>query len=335
MRTGTGLSTKIEEADHTTTFGEQLACLVIYACGAVCDTPEIALDAAAGANFIYKAAGLFDDIQDQDKPDSLAAMVGNGAAMNTASLMLLLGQDLVNEAVAKIVSEQQNRLEEKDLSRSDFAHNPFQLWHHLSQMLTFGFRCQLLDLQEGQLPLIARLENPDFYLAKNGLKAGFICSFFVELGVILGFGGDHHQIASYRQFGFAFGMAMQLMADLGDFLSTSEFGRRDISHRQLTIPIIYAYQDFVFETEKNRFIELWQNSTAPTSKIIEIIDSKQVTLQVIALIVRYVVEADSHLRVVDPNLEKREHQMMLEMLQSFVQRLRQQFILATNTTNLM
>lgn len=297
---------------------DSLSSLVIHSCGACCSDPEFAIPAAAAMDMILMSAGLFDDIQDQDKTASLVAKVGIGEALNIALTLLLLGQKLLTDTIKERLTDNE----------------PFVLINRLNDCLLVGIKGQFLDLQEVQIPLSARLESPDYYLAKNGLKAATLFSYLTELGATLGYRSNKHEfITSYRQFGFALGMVVQLVADLGDFLASGKPGEmgRDLSHHLPTLPTVYAYEALESETKRELFVELWQKVPAPLDELLNLLNSTPAVSQTIGLITQYAVEAESFLRAIDPQLEKMEHRSMLGLLKSFIGSLRGHFLqTATN-----
>ncbi len=292
---------------------DKLSSLVVLSCGACCSNSEIAIPAAAAMDIILMSAGLFDDIQDQDKTTSLVAKVGIGETLNIALTLLLLGQKLLTDTIKERLSDNE----------------PFLLINRLNHCLLVGIKGQFMDLQEEQIPLRARLEDQDYYLAKNGLKAATIFSYLTELGATLGYGSSNHEfITNYRQFGFALGMVVQLIADLGDFLAAGKQGElsRDLSHHLPTLPTVYAYQALETEAEKELFLELWQKVPTPLEEIVNLLNSTPAVSQTISLITQYAIEAENFLRAIDPQLEKLEHRSMLGLLKSFVGSLRGYFL---------
>lgn len=294
---------------------DNLASLAVLSCGACSSTPEIALPAAAAMDIILMAAGLFDDIQDQDKSNSLVAKVGIGQTLNIALTLLLLGQNLLTKTL------------KEDLPETA----AFELINRLNHCLLVGIKGQMLDLQETQVPLQARLENSDFYLVKTGIKAATIFSYLTELGATLGFKDHNHKlVSSYCQFGFAVGMVAQLIADLGDFLDSgkSPDKGRDLRNRMPTLPTVYAYLALEPEIKRQTFLTLWQRVPVPLEEIMQLIKPTPAVSQTVGQITRYTVEAESFLRVVDPELEKVEHRAMLNLLYTFVGSLKGLFLQA-------
>jgi geranylgeranyl pyrophosphate synthase len=312
VRNAVGLTDPESKALQTNLI-DNLSSLVVFSCGAICSKPEKALPAAAAMNLIFIAAGLFDDIQDQDKANSLVAKVGIGETLNVGLTLLLLGQELLTDTL-------------KVLMPMD---DIFPLKTRLNRCLLIGIRGQLLDLQEETIPLRIRLESPDYYLVKNGLKAATIFSYLTELGAALGYKDSKHEfVAVYSQFGFALGMVVQLIADLGDFLASNKPGElsRDLTQQLPTVPSVYAYQALTSEFDKNLVIELWQKTPVAFDELIALFNTTPAVSQTIALITQYAIQAEKYLKVVDPTLEKPEHKSMLLLLRSFVGSLRGHFL---------
>ena len=292
---------------------DNLSGLVVLSCGACCPNPEMALPGAAALDLIFMAAGLFDDIQDQDKSNSLVAKVGIGQTLNIALTLLLLGQNLLT----------------KTLAENLLGAEALELLNRLNHCLLVGIKGQMLDLQETQIPLQDRLENSDFHLLKTGLKAATIFSYLTELGATLGLKDHNHKFVScYCQFGFAVGMVAQLIADLGDFLDSgkSDNRGRHLRNRLPTLPTTYAYQSLEPEIKRQTFLTLWQTVPIPLEEIVQLIKPTPAVSQTIGQITRYTVEAENFLRVVDPELEKVEHRSMLNLLYTFVGSLKGLFL---------
>lgn len=294
---------------------DNLASLVVLSCGACCPNPEIALPGAAALDLIFMAAGLFDDIQDQDKSNSLVAKVGIGQTLNIALTLLLLGQNLLAKTLKENLAEAV----------------AFELINRLNHCLLVGIKGQMLDLQETHVRLYERIESSDFYLVKTGLKAATIFSYLTEMGATLGLKDHNHKfVSSYCQFGFAVGMVAQLIADLGDFLDSgkSPDKGRDLRNRMPTLPTVYAYQALEPDIKRQTFLTLWQTIPVPLEEIVELIKPTPAVSQTIGQITRYTVEAENFLRVVDPELEIVEHRSMLNLLYTFIRSLKGLFLQA-------
>lgn len=295
-------------------------CLVIYTALASGGELQTSLHAAVGIDFLGKSSALFDDIQDQDKPDGLVQVVGTGVALNLALMLLQFGEEHVgkalNEAFALRIQPVKNcGVKAKFLTS-----------------IAFAARGQLLDLQDNSRSLPHRLENPDYYIEKCSLKTGVLIGSWLEMGASLGTiystGRAQTEICDiYRQVGFNMGIVLQLINDLKDFstgLNRPE-NSRDLTKRNLTMPFIQAYR-MLKPSAQIQMQHLWEEkSTLQTdTKLLELLapTALMAFAQTIGLAARYLVEAENCLRQLDPALNKVEHRSILEMFEQIFRKFR-------------
>ncbi len=287
--------------------------LIIYTCGAVGGTPERAVPAAAAVEFLLRASCLLDDIQDQDRPDALAAKLGVTEALNTALIMIQVGQ-------ANLVSALTTAGLPADLS--------LELFSELSHTIINAAKGQLLDLTEVNCSLHRQLNSPDYFLKKAALKTAETVGFLTYLGAVIGAGAKTEYTGLYRAFGLYFGMVLHLVNDLKDFVLGLENAGRDLKNRHLTLPVVYCYQELTSIEDKATLLKLWSSpgsSEANHQKLLDLLKSKFAVPQVLGQATMYMAQAESVLKQLDPGLEKIEHRLMLASLENLLGQFRYYF----------
>lgn len=275
--------------------------LMLHVCGAVGGEPERWLRLAAGVQTLHQTSVLFDDLQDQDQPNSLAT---RSEALSLALYLLNLGQEVFFEEVAEP-----------------------HLLVGLFQTISRGCRGQLLDKQELELPLQIRFSSPEFYIQKISLKTAETGSFLARLGATLG-GASPETIEVYARFGLNFSLSLHLLDDLADYLREDEQGR-DLPNRFLTLVYIEAYR-LLESPKQKRVLELWEQRSEDNNELRDLLTSDQAVLQTLTLATRYLAQAEIELQSVDPDLKKIEHQALLGKLKSLIQRLYTYFSLRSD-----
>ncbi len=295
-------------------------CLVMYTALATGAELQTSLQAAVGIDFLGKSSALFDDIQDQDKPDGLVQTVGTGVALNLALMLLQLGEEQVGKALNEAIALRTQPVTNLPLSQ--------QFITSVAQ----AARGQLLDLQDNNRSLPQRLDNPAYYIEKCSLKTGILIGSWLELGASLGTihntGRPQTEICEiYRQVGFNLGIVLQLINDLKDFsvgLSRPQ-NSRDLAKRNLTMPFIQAYQALK-STAQIQMLRLWEekSSLEADAKLLELIAPTALVAfaQTIGQAARYLAESENYLKQLDPALNKGEHRSMLEMFEQIFRKFR-------------
>ncbi len=290
-----------------------LSSLIIYICGAVSTEPERAVAAAAAVEFLLRASCLLDDIQDRDRPEALAAKLGVVEAQNIALIMIQFGQ-------ANLVSA----LKKAGLS-ADLC---LDLFSGLSRTIINSAKGQLLDLVDINDPLEEQFNNPDYFLEKAALKTAATVGFLTHLGAVIGAGTETESTSIYRNFGFSFGMVLHLVNDLKDFVLGLENGGRDLKSRHLTLPVIYCYQELTSLKDRTTLLELWSSpdiSEANHRELIDLLNTTFALPQILGQVARYVVQAESALKLVDQDLQKLEHQILLASLKDLLRQFQYYF----------
>jgi len=266
--------------------------LMLHVCGAVGGQPEKWLRLAAGVQILHQASVLFDDLQDQDQPNSHAT---HPEALSLALFLLSLGQEVFFEEVA----------------------NP-KLLVGLFQTISRGGRGQLLDIQELELPLHFRFNSPELYIQKISLKTAGTGSYLARLGATLG-GATPETVEVYARFGLNFSLSLHILDDLADYLREAKQGC-DLPNRFLTLVYIIAYQQ-LDPFKQKRVLELWGGKSEDGTELHDLLTSDTAVLQTLTLATRYLAQAEMELQSVDPDLKKPEHQALLGKLKSLIQRL--------------
>lgn len=292
------------------------------------------LSVAAALQILHAASALFDAIQDGDKSSPLVEEIKPSKANNVALIMLLSAQKIIFDAITSVS-------EAKSLPTSDYqirgsfhtssSTTCYTLMSNLLETLISGFRGQLLDLQEDQLDVTARLDNSDLYLIKMASKTGLVYSYISGLGASL-VGVEAAVITVYKKFGFAFGVALHLIDDLIDFSKTlySPAESADLQSRRLTLPFVFGYQElFQSPGRQQEFLDAWNwndvqplpvdttQSNATLGRLLGA-GNGSAFVQSLLLATNYVVEAEAHLREVDPELKKPEHKRLIQILQKLI-----------------
>ena len=294
-----------------------------------------ALTIAASIQIFHAACALFDAIQDQDGSSTIVNDLGFERSNNLALMLLISGQKILTENLIKFFDDQDKLLHTEIPSENGFpTHSSFllslQMLNELWDVLMSGFRGQMLDLQEISLPLNFRLGCSQFYLTKLALKTGLIYSYLSSLGAVLG-GASNTVIEQYKQFGFAFGIALHLLDDLGDYLKVlhNPSKSRDLQYRYLTLPILYNYESLTADAQ-NKFLELWQlgkpqldqsNSFNPELSTLLKSDDGAAFLQSLTLVTQYITQAEFSLKKLDPYFEKQGHTYLMTKLTRLAQEL--------------
>jgi geranylgeranyl pyrophosphate synthase len=152
-------------------------------------------------------------------------------------------------------------------------------------------------------------------------------------------------IENYRQFGFSFGMALHIINDLKDFvvgLNDTPAKSRDLSHRNPTLPFAYAYQSFDNVEMQQRFLKLWEHNSSFKLEqtdlassggddinikncdvaLVELIKCSGIDAtiyaQTLSTALLYMLQAQTHLKKIDPDLERVEHVLMLNILEDLL-----------------
>lgn len=206
-RGGRGLAAKTE--------GNRLwPLLPLVVSEAVSGSCECILPVAAALQFLMAAADVFDDIEDADSSESLAARYGLGVATNVATTLLILAE-------RALVRLKERGVEDCILVRVVDTVNSFY---------TTACAGQHLDLS--LTPEMAVTEDDYLRLAYMKSASTVECACYV--GALLAQAGEE-LIDVFAQFGRNIGIAYQIGDDIRGITHGS-----DIAKRKISLPVIYA-----------------------------------------------------------------------------------------------
>jgi competence protein ComQ len=184
---------------------------------------KLALRPTASLIFFKAAADIFDDVEDEDDPDSLASAVGKPLANNIATSLLILAESslLYQSNVKDSVNLQISR-------RINYAYTRACLGQHLDLSSHSN-----IDVTE------------DEYLNITALKSAIITECAVTTGAILA-EVTPVVLESFTRFGYYLGMAAQINNDLKGILDGS-----DLKSKNITLPLIFALRESNVTTRNN------------------------------------------------------------------------------------
>ena len=299
-----GVTNGIDLDDDDITSADRISSLVVASYNACGGTGDIT-DFTIAVHLIYTCLGIFDDIQDQDKPLSLVGKAGVGRALNVAVMFLMLGQELINKGIA-------------ELGTTATSENPLLMPDALNKCLIAAIRGQVADLQELDLPIELKLSptTGNYYLVKNQIKAGLIFGYITELGAFLAL-GDKPSVKAYRDFGVMYGSILQLFSDLGELLTNK--GRRDLKNKQITLPILFALENLP-NHERSKFLDM------ELEEAVKLLDIDHSTMRTLEQIGAFLSQAQKLLETLDPGLKNPDHIVLINDLYNFVRPLRSHFL---------
>jgi len=188
--------------------------LPLIVCEAICEHYEQALPAAVAIQFFIAAGDVFDDIEDADSSESLAARHGAAVATNVATTLLILAET----AIARL---KRKGVEDYVIIRVMDAVNSFY---------TTACTGQHLDLS--LTPDIAISE--DRYLKVICMKSASQIECACHIGALLATENER-LIDTFGIFGHNLGMAAQITNDIQGIIRGS-----DILNHKITLPVVYA-----------------------------------------------------------------------------------------------
>ena len=196
--------------------------LPLIICQTVSGGHNRAVPAAAALLFLKSAAEVFDDIEDDDSPDSLFATRGRAVATNVATTLLILAEIAVT------------RLKDRGVREEVVVQVMNQInSYHLEACIG-----QHLDISVH----IKRSVTEDEYLKIIKLKSAKITECACHVGALIG-DASPELVDIYSSFGYLLGMASQIENDVQDFIS----GGASVKS-QINLPLIYALHNVDDET---------------------------------------------------------------------------------------
>jgi geranylgeranyl diphosphate synthase, type I len=188
--------------------------LPLIVCEAICGNFEKALPLGASIQFFMAAGDVFDDIEDNDSPDSLCARYGIAIANNVATTLLVLGE----KAIAHLKDKNVN---ETTIVRILDVFNAYYL---------NACAGQHLDLSVNKEENISE----DAYLKILELKSASQVECACYTGALLA--TDNDQLTNVlKDFGFNLGMMAQITNDISGITNG-----KDLLKRKISLPVIFA-----------------------------------------------------------------------------------------------
>jgi competence protein ComQ len=199
---------------------------------------KLALIPSASIIFFKAAADIFDDLEDEDNPDSLYASTGKPIANNIATAFLIMAekalshQSGIKDSLKIKISQDINRY----YSRACLGQH-FDLSGHLNST-----------------------HSEDEFLNITALKSAVVTECAARTGALLA-EVSPAVLEYFTRFGYYLGMAAQLNNDLKGILSGA-----DLNHKKISLPLIFALNEsdsasrnalneFLCSDSKSEFIE--------------------------------------------------------------------------------
>lgn len=189
------------------------ALLPLIVCEGISGHFEPALPAAAAIQLFKSAAEVFDDVEDADSSQSLAAIYGGAAATNAATALLVLAE----KAIA--------RLRYRGVPDATIV----RIVDTVNAYYTAACAGQYLDL----IPDVA-VPSEDSYVYMVTMKSSSHVECACHIGALVA-GADDPTVEAYAAFGRSLGVAVQISNDV----QGTESGT-DVARRKITLPVIYA-----------------------------------------------------------------------------------------------
>lgn len=188
--------------------------LPLMACESICGHYEQIIPAAASLQLFKAAADVFDDIEDADSPDSLAARYGSDVAVNVATTLLILAERALS------------RLRRRGIDDNTIIH----AIDTINSFYTVACTGQHLDLT------LKSRENvsEELYLKIAAMKSASQIKCTCYIGALLAT-RDKRLMDKFAEFGHELGMASQITNDIQGIINSI-----DIINRRKTLPVIYA-----------------------------------------------------------------------------------------------
>ncbi len=205
--------------------------LPLIVCEGISGHFESAVPLAVAIGLFKSAAEVFDDIEDADSSQSLAAMSGPAVATNVGTTLLLLAEREIA------------RLQERGVPDATIV----RLLEVLNAYYVKACAGQHLDLDPGP-----GLPTEEEYLRMVTLKSASHVECACAAGAIAA-GGDEPTVLSYAGFGCNLGVAAQIANDIQGIDSGTDIGKRKI-----TLPAIFALAN-ANEEDANSLADWYRN----------------------------------------------------------------------------
>jgi geranylgeranyl pyrophosphate synthase len=194
--------------------GQRWLLLPMMVCEAVSGHYEPAIPVTAAMQLFKGAAEIFDDIEDQDSPDSLPFKWGLPVATNVATTMLILAEKSIARLVLREVPE----------------HRIIQVIDTINSYYATACTGQHLDLKIIPGNLVDEESYLDIIAMKSASQIECACSIGAMVAT-----DKPEIIKQFSIFGHNLGMAVQITNDIQGIT-----GGIDIKRRKPTLPVIYG-----------------------------------------------------------------------------------------------
>jgi geranylgeranyl pyrophosphate synthase len=188
--------------------------LPLIVCEALSGRCEQALPAAAALQFLMCAGDVFDDVEDADCPESLAAKYGPAIATNAATTLIMLAE-------RAIIGLRKTGIDSDIVIRVMDSINS----HYI--IACFG---QHLDLSLGSAERMSEELYMKIICSKSASQIECAC----HVGALLST-NNQELISKFSQFGQNLGMAAQIVNDIQGVTVGS-----DIAENKKSLPLVYA-----------------------------------------------------------------------------------------------
>jgi geranylgeranyl pyrophosphate synthase len=225
------------------TFDQPWCLLPLAVCEGICGRCDQAMPVAAALHILRVAADVFDDIEDQDSPDSLSAIYGDPFAANAATTLIFLAQSAIGRSIDKGIP----------------ADAVAQLTGTINRYYIDACIGQHLDLEGFEEGILSE----DKYVEIAGKKSATTAQCACHAGALLG-NARGSLVEVLTVFGYNLGMGFQIADDIEGIVHGN-----DIQTRKITLPVIYAFA--VAESDDKNVLKqvylMHEDSPVTTSQI--------------------------------------------------------------------
>jgi geranylgeranyl diphosphate synthase type I len=188
--------------------------LPLMVCEAITGDYERAIPAAAALQLFMAAGDVFDDIEDEDSPNSLSKKYSNAVAINAATTLLILAEK-------GLTRRSSNFVKDSTIVRISDVVNSFYATACAGQHLDLTFASENNVSEATYLKIVSM---------KSASQIECAC----QVGALLANAGPE-LVENFSSFGYNLGMAAQITNDIRGIISG-----KDILTPRLTLPVIYA-----------------------------------------------------------------------------------------------
>jgi geranylgeranyl pyrophosphate synthase len=189
--------------------------LPLIVCESISGSFEKALPLGASLQFFMAAGDVFDDIEDNDNPNSLNTTYGSAIATNIATTLLILAEKAIT------------RLKDKDIEDKNIV----RILDTVNSYYINACTGQHMDLSLNN----DRSLSEDNYLKILSLKSASQIECACYTGALLA--TENNALPDiFKDFGYNLGMMAQITNDISGILTG-----KDILKRKITLPVIFAF----------------------------------------------------------------------------------------------